>query len=124
MRRIALTVTTAAFVLTAPAVASADVLVQAIPRHPVCGDALVPGIWAQPGTKGNRIVRIKAIDRRSGRVWWHRKARASTRGWRTWFLPSGKGGQCGPTTIVYRGRRPDGSSWTARYRVRFRSEGA
>ena len=33
-------------------------------------------------------------------------------------LPSGMAGQCGRTIVVYSARR-----WTARYTVRFRSEG-
>jgi hypothetical protein len=98
--------------------AVADVLVEAIPKHLVCGDAITPGIWAQPGTTGSRKVRIKAIDRRTGRVWWRKTARATSRRWRNWYLPSGRNGQCGSTTIVY-----DGPGWTMRFRTSFRSEG-
>jgi hypothetical protein len=105
----------AALALAAPA--SAAVLHQAIPKRMVCGDAIVPGIWAQSWTTGNRIVRMKAIDRRSGRVWWRHKARALKSHWRRWYLPSGMDGQCRRTTFVYRGR-----GWTATYHVRFRSE--
>lgn len=106
----------AALLLAAPA--SADVLVQRIPKRLVCGDAIVPGIWAQPGTTGSRVVRMKAIDRRTGRVWWRRKARAPKTRWREWYLPSGMNGHCRRTTFVYQGRR-----WKAPYRIRFRSEG-
>jgi hypothetical protein len=106
----------AALVVAAPA--SADVLVQAIPKRLVCGDPIVPGIWAQPGTTGNRTVRMTAIDRRTSRVWWRKTARAPTSGWRKWYLPSGMSGRCTPTTFVYRG-----SGWRAVYRIRFRSEG-
>ena len=116
MRRLLLAVVIS-FGLAVPP-ASAAVLIEAIPKHLVCGDAITPGIWAQPGTHGSRVVRIKAIDRRSGRVWWRKKARARTSGWRNWYLPSGYRGRCGRTTVVYRG-----PGFTARYTVRFKSEG-
>jgi hypothetical protein len=103
--------------LTAAAPASAAVLVQAIPKRLVCGDAIVPGIWAQSGTKGSRTVRMEAIDRRTGHVWWRKTARATTRRWRTWTLPSGMGGRCRATTVVYRGH-----GFKATFHVRFRSE--
>jgi hypothetical protein len=96
----------------------ADVLVEAIPKHLVCGDAITPGIWAQPGTRGSRTVRMKAIDRRSGRVWWRKKARARTTGWRNWYLTSGWRGWCRRTTIVY-----SGPGFIVRYNVSFKSEG-
>jgi hypothetical protein len=95
----------------------ADVLVSSIPRHLVCGDAIAPGIFAQPGTSGSRKVRIKAIDRRTGTVWWNKTATARTN-WRYWYLTSGMNGRCRPTTIVY---RLHGQS--VRYRVSFRNEG-
>jgi hypothetical protein len=102
-----------------PATASAAVLVQSIPKRLVCGDPINPGIWAQPGTKGGRTVRMKAIDRRTGRVWWRRTAKATTARWRQWVLPSGMNGRCRRTTFVY--RLPDGVK--ARFDIRFRSEG-
>jgi hypothetical protein len=102
----------------APAIASASVLIQAIPHRLACGDAITPGIWAQPGTTGPKTVRISAIDKATGRTWWHKKATAPTSGWRNWTLPSGRDGQCGATTIVYRG-----PGFTKRYTVRFASEG-
>jgi len=101
-----------------PATASASVLIQAIPHRLVCGDAITPGIWAQPGTTGPKTVRISAIDNATGRTWWHKTAIAPTSGWRNWTLPSGRGGQCGATTIVYRGPR-----FAKRYTVRFANEG-
>jgi hypothetical protein len=101
-----------------PASASADVLIEAIPKHLVCGDAITPGIWAQPGTTGSRTVAMRAVDVASGRVWWRKTAQARTSGWRNWTLPSGMRGQCRKTRIVYRGPR-----YTARYTVRFTSEG-
>jgi hypothetical protein len=101
-----------------PASASAAVLIEAIPRHLVCGDAITPGIWAQPGTTGSRVVRMRAVDRATGRVWWRKTATARTSGWRNWTLPSGMGGRCRPTTIVY-----EGPGFTSRFRVRFTSEG-
>ena len=59
--------------------AKADVLVSAIPKQLVCGDAITAGIWAQPGTTGNRTVKMRAIDRRTGKVWWRKTAKARTR---------------------------------------------
>jgi hypothetical protein len=122
MRRIVVLAVLVVALVTA-AVANADVLVNAVPKTLVCGDAIQLGIWAQAGTTGNRTVRMSAIDQRTGRVWWRRTATAPTRAWRYWSLPSGRNGRCGRTTIVYRGHREDGSSWVARYNVRFRSEG-
>jgi hypothetical protein len=102
MRRLTpLPLALAALAVAAPP-ASADVLVSALPHRPVCGDPITPGIWAQPGTTGDRTVRMKAIDRRSGKVWWRETAKARTRGgWHTWHLPSGRDGKCRPTTFVY-----------------------
>jgi hypothetical protein len=99
--------------------ASAAVLVEAIPRTLTCGDAIVPGIKAKPGTKGNRTVRIRAVDSATGKVWWHKRAKASVRHWRWWYLPSGMDGLCGKTRIEYRGLGD-----REVYRVRFRNEGA
>jgi hypothetical protein len=98
--------------------ASAAVLHDAIPKQLGCGDAIVAGIWAQSWTTGNRTVRMKAVDRHTGKVWWRKKARALKSHWRTWYLPSGMNGQCSATTFVYQGR-----GWTATYRIRFKSEG-
>jgi hypothetical protein len=109
---------TASTVLAFATPASADVLISAIPRTLVCGDAITPGIWAQPGTRGDRRVRIKVIDDRTGRVWWRKTASVAFRDWGYWYLPSGMGGQCRPTTVVYSAPR-----FTARYKVRFRDEG-
>jgi hypothetical protein len=105
--------------LVGAAPASAAVLVEAIPRTLVCGDGIRPGIWAQSWTTGDRTVRMQAIDRLSGRVWWRKTAVASKRGWRHWTLPSGMDGQCTRTTFVYSGR-----GWKARYDVSFAAEGA
>ena len=90
-----------ALVVAAPAPAA--VLHDYIPKRLVCGDAIVAGIWAQSWTTGNRWVRMKAIDRRSGKVWWRKKAKALKSHWRAWYLPSGMDGQCGRTTFIYRG---------------------
>jgi hypothetical protein len=118
MRRLSvLTVALAAMAL--PASASAAVLIEAIPKRLVCGDAITPGIWAQPGTTGSRVVHMRAVDRATGRVWWRKTASARTSGWRNWTLPSGMGGRCRRTTIVY-----DGPGFVSRFRVRFTSEGA
>jgi hypothetical protein len=98
--------------------AQAAVLVHAPKKRPVCGDAITVGIWAQSWTTGSRWVRMQAIDRKSGKVWWHRKAKASKTHWRYWYLPSGRKGRCGRTTIVYRGH-----GFKATFHVRFKSEG-
>ena len=116
MLRIGLLVSVAVAIAAPPA--SADVLISAIPRTLVCGDAIAPGVWAQPGTRGSRKVRIKVIDDRTGKVWWRKTAKAPSADWRYWYLPSGMDGQCGPTTVVYQG-----PGFTDRYKVRFRSEG-
>jgi hypothetical protein len=118
-RLVALICTAGAVALAVPTAASADVLVQAVPRVLTCGAAIKVGIWAQSSTTGRRRVRIRAIDRRSGRVWWRRTARAPKSHWRFWYLPPGLGGRCRSTTIVYRG-----AGWRLRFRVRFRREGA
>jgi hypothetical protein len=61
---------------------------------------------------------MKAIDRRTGKVWWRKKAHARTSHWRYWYLPSGQDGRCRRTTFVYRG-----PGFTATFHIRFRSEG-
>ncbi len=48
MRR-APTITAAIFFSTA-GTASAHVLISGIPKHLACGDAISPGVYAQPGT--------------------------------------------------------------------------
>ena len=101
-----------------PSSAAAAVLVNAVPKHLVCGDAIKVGVWAQPGTSGDRTVRIKAVGTKTGKTWYRRTATARTSGWQYWTLPSGRRGQCGATTIVY-----SGPGITAKFRVRFSSEG-
>ena len=117
LTKCALLSVTVGLLLAVPA--SADVLVQAIPKRLVCGDAIVPGIWAQSWTTGNRFVRMKAIDRRTGRVWWRKRARALKSHWREWYLPSGMGGQMPEHDL----RVPCCHGWKVTYRIRFRSEG-
>src|SRR3712207_3283931 len=81
---------------------TADVLVSALPQRLVCGAAIEPGVWAQPGPTGDRPVRMRAVDLRSGKVWWRRTVTARPRGgWRFWTLPSGMDGRCRPTKFVY-----------------------
>lgn len=115
---VAAAILTSLLAITAAAPANAAVLHSAIPKRLVCGDAIVAGIWAQAWTEGDRTVRMTATDRKTGRVWWRKKARAPKSNWREWHLPSGMDGQCGRTTFVYRG-----AGWKAVYRIRFRSEG-
>ena len=122
MKRVVIAATLVVSLLL-PAAAQADVLVSAVPRHLTCGDAISLGIFAQIGTTGNRTVRMTVIDARTGIVFWRRTAAAPIGRWRDWTLPSGRNGQCGATTVVYRGHQADGSAWTARFRLRFRSEG-
>src|SRR3954447_22455270 len=100
MWRIVLLATLALALGASPA--SAAVLIHAPKKHLVCGDPITVGIWAQPGTTGSRTVRIKAIDRNSGKRGGRRRGRARGSRWRYWYLPSGKGGQCRPTTVVYK----------------------
>jgi hypothetical protein len=116
MRRAVLIAIVGALAFAAPA--NAAVLVHGVPTRLVCGDAITLGIWAQSWTTGSRWVRMKAIDRRSGKVWWHKKAKASKKHWRYWSLPSGMNGLCHRTTIVYRGH-----GFKATFHVRFKSEG-
>ena len=118
MRTITAPLAIAGLLAVAPA-ASADVLISAIPKRIVCGAAIKPGIWAQQGTTGNRWVRMKAVDRATGTVWWRRNRRRLGRApGATGILPSGMNGQCQPTTFVYvvNGEK-------VKYRVRFTSEG-
>src|SRR3954452_23091467 len=104
MRRTAPFFLTVVFCCSIASPARADVLVEALPKTLVCGDAITPGIWAQPGTTGSRTVKIRAVERATGRVWWRTIAKAHTSGWRGWTLPSGRDGECTMTTIVYMGR--------------------
>jgi hypothetical protein len=63
---------------------------------------------------------MRAVDLRSGTVWWRNTAKARTRGGcRERYLPSSMEGQCRPTKFVY--ELSDGVK--AKYRIRFRSEG-
>jgi hypothetical protein len=118
MRRLLpLPVALATLAVVAPP-AGADVLVSALPDRLACGEPIAPGIWAQPGTTGDRTVRMKAIDRRTGRVWWRKTATARIRGgWRTWVLPSGMRGRCRTTKFVY--TLPGGVK--DKYVIRFRA---
>ena len=102
-----------------PAPAEAKVLVVAPKTHAVCGDAIRVGVFAQLGTpKPERAVLITARDRRTGVVWWSRAITAKSR-WRDWYLPSGRGGQCGTTVLTY----VPAADPSSRLVVRFRSEG-
>jgi|tagenome__1003787_1003787.scaffolds.fasta_scaffold20315096_1 hypothetical protein len=118
MRRIAALIATLALLAAAAPAAQAAVLVNAPKKKLVCGDAITLGIWAQSWTTGSRWVRMKAIETRTGKVWWHKKAKASKTHWRYWYLPSGKDGRCHRTTVVYRGH-----GFKATFHVRFKSEG-
>ena len=111
--RLACAALLAVLLLATPAAAS--VHVEVIPKRLDCGEAITPGIWAEPGTTGNRRVRMRAIDQRTGRVWWRKRANAWTTRWRWWYLPAGMDNRCAPTTIEYRWRQ-----WRAVYKVRFR----
>ena len=117
MRRITVPLALAGLLAAAPA-AAADVLISAIPKRIVCGAPIKPGIRAQPGTTGSRWVRMKAVDRATGKVWWRKTAKARTRSWRDWCLPSGMDGQCQPTTFVY-----VVNGQNVKYRIRFKGEG-
>ena len=116
LRKLALLTVAALAIAATPA--SAAVLISGPKTHPACGDPIVPGIWAQPGTTGSRTVRIKLIDRKSGKTYWHRKAKAPFSHWRYWTLPSGKGGLCKPVTLVYKG-----PGFTSKFKITFHGEG-
>jgi hypothetical protein len=108
-----------ALLLVGAAPAAADVLVNALPKRLTCGAPIQPGVWAQAGTTGDRTVRMRAVDLRSGKVWWRRTVKARTRGgWRFWTLPSGMDGRCRPTKVVYE----LAGGVKVRYRIRFRAE--
>ena len=117
---IALAVTVAGLA-AAPAAAGAAIKVQAPPERLICGDGISLGVRAPTGTKGSHVVRVKAVDGSTGTAWFTRRATAK-RHWKRWFLPSGMDGQCHPTTVVYSGRRADGSRWVKRFKVLFRTE--
>jgi hypothetical protein len=117
----AIAVVVAGGALLAAAPAGAAIRVQAPPERLICGDAVGLGVRAPTGTKGSRVVRVKAVDGVSGTTWFARRATAR-RHWTRWSLPSGMDGQCNPTTIVYSGKRADGSRWVKRFKVLFRTE--
>jgi hypothetical protein len=72
-----------ALVLAVPAIASADVLVNAIePATVACGKSVSPGIWYQSFSGGPRWARM-TIKNSRGRVVWHKTATATT-SWRYW----------------------------------------
>gem|GEM_PF-5860823 len=89
----------------------------------MCGDTIEVGIWYRDfptkQTKRQRRIVIKAIDERTGKVWWTKRATA-TKKWRHWYLPSGRAGRCGPTTIAY---YKGGKLYGKPIKIRFRSEG-
>jgi hypothetical protein len=93
-----------------PAAANADVLVESKPSQRYCGDAITVGIWAQPGTRASRWVTITARYM-NGRVWWRKRAYASTRRWHDWYIAPYN---CATTRITYRG-----AGWRYSYVVRF-----
>ena len=81
----------AALVLaTLPAVASSDVLVNAIePAVVGCGKLINPGIWYQSFSGGQRWAHM-TIKTTRGRIVWHQNATATTT-WRYWRFR----GECG-----------------------------
>ncbi|RKQ90394.1 hypothetical protein C8N24_0196 [Solirubrobacter pauli] len=66
------------------------------------------------------LVHVARLGRGTGKVWWTKNATAK-KTWRHWYLPSGRRGECGPTTIVY--YHDGGKRYGDPIKVRFRSEG-
>jgi hypothetical protein len=120
-----LTTTTALVTLALSGTANAAILTSAPREDLVCGDAIEVGIWENPNKeptpRGQRKVTMRAIDTASGKTWWNKTATA-THKWRYWYLPSGRGGQCGTTkiTLTY---RASGRKVVDRATVHFRPEG-
>jgi hypothetical protein len=120
-----LTTTTALVTLALSGTANAAILTSAPREDLVCGDAIEVGIWEipnkEPTPKDQRRVTMRAIDAATGKTWWKKTATA-THKWRYWYLPSGRGGQCGTTkiTLTY---RASGQKVLDRATVHFRSEG-
>lgn len=93
----ALAVGTAA-ALAIPAIADADVLVNAIrPSDVACGTAVMPGVWYQSFSGGPRWAHM-TIRTGGGKVAWRKNATATTT-WRFWRFR----GACGTSyTLTYR----------------------
>src|SRR3954451_23158693 len=95
-------------VCSAPVAARAAILTSAPREDLVCGDAIQLGIWnnadkAPSIPKGQRKVTSRGGDGATGKTWWKKTATATSK-WRSWYLPSGRDGQCGTTkvTLTYR----------------------
>lgn len=71
-----------ALACSAPAAASADVLVSAPPPSIACGDHIEPGVWYQAYSGGPRWARV-SIKTVSGATVASRRVRATT-AWRYW----------------------------------------
>jgi hypothetical protein len=88
---------------TLPAVASGDVLVNAIePTVVGCGQVIRPGIWYQSFSGGPRWAHM-TIKTSSGRVVWHANATATTT-WRYWRFRGVCGSRYRLTYVTARGR--------------------
>jgi hypothetical protein len=84
-----------AFGLVIPAVAGADVLVNAIePASVACGKSVRPGIWYQSISGGPRRASMMIKNSR-GEVVWHKTATATTT-WRYWRFR----GRCGANYVL------------------------
>jgi hypothetical protein len=120
-----LTVATALLTLALSGTASATILTSAPREDLVCGDAIEVGIWENPNKeptpRGQRKVTMRAIDTATGKTWWKKTATA-THKWRYWYLPSGRRGRCGTTTVTLT-YRAFGRKIVDRATVHFRSEG-
>ena len=86
------------FALAIPAVADADVLVNAIePATVACGKSVMPGIWYQSFSGGPRWARMTIKNSRGVIVW--RKNATATTAWRYWHFR----GTCGASyMLMYR----------------------
>lgn len=111
--------------LATPASASAA-LMTSLPREElVCGDAIRISAWENPNKnptpKSRRKVSITVKDA-SGNAWWTKTVTA-THKQRAWYLPSGRRGECGTTTITITGRPYGKKIMLDGATVGFRSEG-
>jgi hypothetical protein len=96
-----------------PAAASASVLVEApYPFTKKCGANIQLGIWNKDDGRPSALTVTMSIRTLSGRVVWHKRARA-TSSWRNWrYKPA-----CGRRYIV---RYRNATFGTDSYRVRIR----
>lgn len=72
-----------------PAVATADVLVNAPKANEGCGKKIKVGVWYQSSSGGKKWAHIKIVNK-NGTVVWHKNVKA-TGTWKYWYYK----GKCG-----------------------------